>query len=150
MFVPLPFVFASFFAGLFFLFNFGDRVRIYNFFSIIGQAPTFPAEFAGTVDAILKSLGIHGFVYVVLYISSIWVELPMLKSITITQFLLSVALLAWPIFYSRRSISDAVLKAFNTPDRKDDLITMVDIFFRSAGVCQLLFWLFMLISEFLG
>jgi len=147
MFIPPAVVVALFLSGLFFLWNFVRRVTFYNFLLITSQNAVFPAELAGMIDSLVKSLGIHAFIYAILYVLSSFsiIQLPMLS---IAVFLLSIAVFTWPIFFFRRIVYEGVIKAFKTPDWKDDSITLIDIFWRSAGICQALVWIFTWVSGF--
>jgi len=135
-------------SGGFFVWNYMSRVSWYNFFLISAQNATFPTELAGACDSIVKSLGIHAFGFCILYILSsltiIEIELPVLGTV---ESLLSILVIAWPIFFSRREVYEAVIKGFKTPDWRDDGSTIVDIFLRSAGVCQILVWVLSWVSS---
>ena len=155
MYLPLSVIAALFLAVVFFVWNFASRVALYNLLSISSQTAAFPTELAGTIDSLIKSLGIHAIVYVFLYTLASFsvVELPILILGT-REFALSVVIFTWPIFFTRRLVYNAVIKAFKTPDWRDDSVTMVDILWRSAGVCQVLVYIFdwfaWVLSLFLG
>jgi|YNPBryunderm2012_1023409.scaffolds.fasta_scaffold36927_2 hypothetical protein len=151
MFVPPLVIVSVIVSGVFFLWNYASRVGVYNGLLVSAQAPTGPAEIIGMIDAVIKSLGIHAFVGLISALVSV-----LSGTITIEPpggvlgLLLSVLVLTWPIFFGRRIVYEAALDAFQTPDWKDDSVIMLDIFFRSAGVCQVLAWIFGLVLAWIS